>query len=74
MKRKVLVAWSGGKDSALALEVAAQSADLEIVALLTVVNEGFGRTSLHGVGRSLLRRQAARLGYPLVEVAIPERK
>ena len=40
--------------------------------LLTTVTENFDRISMHGVRRSLLERQAASLGIPLIEVLIPK--
>ncbi len=62
---QVLVAWSGGKDSTLALaEILHRQRDT-IAALLTTVTEGFDRISMHGVGRTLLERQAAALRFPL---------
>lgn len=67
----VVVGWSGGKDSALALWSLRQSADYEIRALLTTVTTGFDRISMHGVRRQLLRSQADALALPLVEVPIP---
>jgi uncharacterized protein (TIGR00290 family) len=64
------LAWSGGKDSALALQ-ALRAAGREPSALLTTVTEGVERISIHGVRRELLRAQAAAVGIPLVEVRIP---
>jgi uncharacterized protein (TIGR00290 family) len=64
------LSWSGGKDSALALQTLAQE-QLLPTALLATVTEEYGRVSMHGVRRSLLRRQAAATGLPLVEVEIP---
>jgi uncharacterized protein (TIGR00290 family) len=64
------LAWSGGKDSALALW-ALQQEGVEPAALLTTVTADYERISMHGVRRSLLRRQAAATGIPLVEVEIP---
>ncbi|HEX5145710.1 MAG TPA: ATP-binding protein [Conexibacter sp.] len=64
------LAWSGGKDSSLALH-ALRAAGREPVALLTTVTEGVERISIHGVRRELLLAQAAALGIPLVEVRIP---
>jgi uncharacterized protein (TIGR00290 family) len=64
------LAWSGGKDSALALQ-ALRREGVEVTALLTTVTEGFERVSMHGIRRDLLRRQAAATGVPLVEVTIP---
>ena len=65
------LSWSGGKDSALALWRLREGDGLEPAALLTTVTETFDRVSMHGVRRSLLRRQADAVGLPLVEVAIP---
>lgn len=64
------LAWSGGKDSALALQ-ALRAAGREPSALLTTVTEGVERISIHGVRRELLHAQAAATGIPLVEVRIP---
>jgi len=64
------LAWSGGKDSALALQ-ALRRDGVEAAALLTTVTEGYERVSMHGVRRELLRLQAAATGVPLVEVTIP---
>jgi uncharacterized protein (TIGR00290 family) len=71
MREKAIVSWSGGKDSALALYEAA--AEYDIVALLTTVTSDYDRISMHGVRTPLLRQQAAALGYPLEQVAIPPR-
>jgi len=64
------LSWSGGKDSALALR-ALRAEGVEPATLLTTVSEEFARVSMHGVRRSLLRRQAAAAGLPLVEIPIP---
>lgn len=69
---QVLVSWSGGKDSALALYELMGSGGYEVVALVTTVTEGFDRISMHGVRRTLLERQAASLGLPLETVIIPQ--
>jgi uncharacterized protein (TIGR00290 family) len=67
----ILFCWSGGKDSAMALYTLLQQKDLQIVALLTTVTEGYERISMHGVRRELLERQARSIGLPLHEVRIP---
>jgi uncharacterized protein (TIGR00290 family) len=72
MNTKVLVSWSGGKDSAFALHSFLQDHPHEIVALLTTVTQGYDRISMHGVRRVLLESQAVALGYPLEEVLIPQ--
>ena len=66
----ILLCWSGGKDSALALSELQQRAEWNVVGLLTTVTEGDDRISMHGVRRELLHRQAEALGLPLTEVAI----
>ncbi|MDE2462110.1 MAG: adenine nucleotide alpha hydrolase [Alphaproteobacteria bacterium] len=67
---KVLLSWSGGKDSAMALYALKQQRDIVVEALLTTVTEGYQRISMHGVRRALLHAQAAALGLPLREVLI----
>ncbi len=70
-KRRAWMSWSSGKDSALALHVARSSAHLDVVALLTTVNETHARVAMHAVRESLLEAQAAAVGLPLVKVPIP---
>ena len=71
MSEPILFCWSGGKDSAMALHTLLQRTDVQIVALLTTVTEGYERISMHGVRRELLHRQAQSIGLPLHEVRIP---
>ena len=65
---EVLVSWSGGKDSCLALAEIRQSH--KVVALLTTITQDFDRISMHGVRRILLERQAESLDIPLHKVFI----
>jgi uncharacterized protein (TIGR00290 family) len=60
----ILLSWSGGKDSALALLALREQGRAEPVALLTTVTEGYERVSMHGVRRQLVRSQAAAVGAP----------
>jgi uncharacterized protein (TIGR00290 family) len=69
--KRVVVAWSGGKDSALALRRLQQSSAWEVEALLTTVTEDYDRVSMHGVSRALLEAQAESLGLALLQVNIP---
>ena len=69
-KEKILVSWSGGKDSAISLYEVQKSARYAVEALVTTVTEGYDRISMHGVRRLLLEEQAASLGIPLEEVYI----
>jgi len=68
---RVLLSWSSGKDSAWALHTLRQRTDVEVVGLLTTVNETFGRVAMHGVRESLLGAQAAAVGLPLWKVPLP---
>jgi len=69
--KPVLVSWSGGKDSMLALDRLLDDAALRVVGLLTTVTGGYDRVSIHGIRRGILHRQAACLGLEVVEVEIP---
>src|SRR5436853_2819705 len=67
----MVLSWSGGKDSALALWVLREESRTPPVALLTTVTEEYQRVSMHGVRRALLRCQAEAIGLLLLEAAIP---
>jgi uncharacterized protein (TIGR00290 family) len=71
MAEKILLCWSGGKDSALSLYEIQHHKGYEVVALLTTITEEYDRVSMHGIRRVLLKQQAESLNYPLVEVFIP---
>jgi uncharacterized protein (TIGR00290 family) len=66
----VILSWSGGKDSALALARLRADPHVEVVGLLTTVTAGYDRVSIHGVRRSLLHAQAEALALPLQEVTL----
>ncbi len=70
MKEKVIVCWSGGKDSAFAVHELQKDADYEIVALLTTITEEYERISMHGVRVKLLELQAEAMGINLEKVFI----
>jgi uncharacterized protein (TIGR00290 family) len=67
----VALAWSGGKDSSLALAALQADPAVEVVALVTTITEDYDRISMHGVRRSILQAQVAEIGLPLVEAPIP---
>lgn len=69
----VLLSWSGGKDSSLALRDMIAGRKYRVNALLTTVTEEFDRISMHGIRRALLHAQASSLGLPLEEVWIPKK-
>jgi len=70
MDAKAILAWSGGKDCALALYELAKTKNYEVVSLLTTVTQDYDRTSMHGLRRILLERQARSLGLALEKVFI----
>ena len=67
---KALLGWSGGKDSAWALQVL-RAGGVQVVALFTTVHEDTQRVAIHAVRRELLAQQAKAAGLPLHEVPIP---
>jgi len=71
MRPKAWLSWSSGKDSAWALHVIRQGRELDVVALLTTVNQTHQRVAMHAVRESLLRAQATAAGLPLIAVPIP---
>lgn len=71
MRDKALLAWSSGKDSAWALHVLRRRDDVEVVGLLTTMDEASRRVAMHTVREELVRAQAEAVRLPLVVVAIP---
>lgn len=70
-KPKLVLSWSGGKDSAMALAELRESGEYEIVSLLTTVAQEYDRISHHGVRAELLDQQAAAVGVPLHKLYLP---
>ena len=70
-RRKAIMAWSSGKDSAYALHLVRQQGDFDVVALLTTIDGSARRIAMHGVPKALLDRQAVAVGLPLRKIAIP---
>jgi len=70
-RERVLVAWSSGKDSAWSLHLLRQQAEVEVVGLLTTLDESRERVAMHAVRHELLLAQAAAAGLPLEIVRIP---
>jgi uncharacterized protein (TIGR00290 family) len=69
--QKVLLSWSGGKDSAWALHLLLRDPSVDVVALLTTFNSDFDRVAMHAVRRELMEQQAAAAGLPLWAVPLP---
>ncbi|MEO7084979.1 MAG: ATP-binding protein [Gemmatimonadaceae bacterium] len=66
----IILSWSGGKDSSLALDALRADPSVEVVGLMTTVTAGYDRISIHGVRRALLDAQVASIGLPLYEISI----
>ncbi len=71
MKKRTLLSWSSGKDSAWALHVLRQQPDIELIGLFTTVNQEFERVAMHAVRTELLKQQAKAIGLPMYLVHIP---
>ena len=69
---RAFISWSSGKDSAFALHEARRCGLAEIVGAVTTLNEAYGRVAMHGVHDSVLERQIAVLGLPLLKVLLPD--
>jgi len=67
----VVLAWSGGKDSTLALAALRADPRYRVLALLTTVTRDYDRISMHGVRRTVLEAQVSALDLPLIEASIP---
>lgn len=67
---QVVCSWSGGKESALALESVLTETTFDVAGLMTTVAAHNDRTSIHGVRVEMLERQADALGLPIDVVPI----
>ena len=67
--KKAVFNWSGGKDSALALQKVLEEKEFEVIALLTNMREETSKSSMHEIPLEILERQAESIGIPLFTVA-----
>ena len=70
-RKRALVAWSSGKDSAWTLHRLRAQGDFEIVGLVTTMNQEFRRVAMHAVREELLEAQARATELPLWRVPLP---
>ena len=70
-KKKTLLSWSSGKDSAWTLYQLQQDQDIELLALVTTVNQTHQRVAMHAVRVELLEQQAVAANLPLYIIPIP---
>ena len=69
--KRVALSWSSGKDSAWSLHLLKQDPQIEVIALLTTLNEEFDRVAMHAVRRELLEAQSRAAGLPLWSIPLP---
>ena len=67
---KVVVSWSGGKDSCFAC-YKALAQGYEVSYLINFISREFRRVSFHGTRARLISRQAQAIGIPLVQYTVP---
>ena len=67
----LVLSWSGGKDSAMALFELLRDPAWHVERLLTSVSDEFRRVSHHGIREELLEMQAAAIGLPLDWLRLP---
>jgi uncharacterized protein (TIGR00290 family) len=72
VQEPVLLSWSGGKDSSMALYELVRGRRFRVASLLTNVSEEYGRISIHGVRQELLERQADAISLPLHVVLLSQ--
>jgi uncharacterized protein (TIGR00290 family) len=72
MKKKTLLSWTSGKDSAWALHLLQQNPSIELLGLFTVMNQKYNRVSMHATRLEMLERQADALGLPLQTINLPD--
>jgi uncharacterized protein (TIGR00290 family) len=71
MKKKTVMSWSSGKDSAWALYQLQNDPTIDLKGLLCTVNKDFDRVAMHGVRVELLQAQAQSIGLPLEIIELP---
>lgn len=72
IKEPVVLSWSGGKDSSLALHYMLEQG-VEVKYLLTTLSSENQRISMHGVREDLLDRQSVACGIPLIKMWVGEK-
>lgn len=70
--KKVLLFWSGGKDSALTYYKLKKNPDYQVVGLISTLDKEFNGIPFHGIKEGLLVQQASMLGLPLQRIYLPK--
>jgi uncharacterized protein (TIGR00290 family) len=72
MRKKTLMSWSSGKDSAWAFYLLRQDPEIELVGLFTSLNQRYNRVSMHATRFEMLQHQAEVVGLPLHSIHLPK--
>jgi len=72
LRKKTLLSWSSGKDSAWSLLRLQQDPQIDLRGIFSVMNERHDRVSMHATRRDLLVRQAVAAGLPLRTISLPD--
>ena len=72
-KEKIIMSWSGGKDSSMALHKLLLNNKYEVKYLLTTIYKPNKRVSMHGVPEELMIQQTKNIGIPFKIIYIEEK-
>jgi uncharacterized protein (TIGR00290 family) len=72
MRKKTLLSWSSGKDSAWALHVLQDNPGIELIGLFTAMNQKYNRVTMHATRLEMLKRQTDAVGLPLQTISLPD--
>lgn len=67
-RKKAVFNWSGGKDSALALQKVLEKNQFDVISLLTTIDEETQKSSVHSIPAEILHKQAESIDIPLYTV------
>lgn len=71
MRKRTLLSWSSGKDSAWALHHLQQNPGIELAGLFTIIEQKYNRASMHDTRLEMLQQQAEAAGLPLETIYLP---
>lgn len=71
-RKKAVFNWSGGKDSAFALQKVLMDDEFEVIALLTTINQEDECSTIHAIPLELIKEQASSIGIDLYPIFLPK--
>lgn len=72
-RKKILLSWSSGKDSAFCYNKLREHPGYEVAGIFCTLNEKYSRVAMHGVRAELLKAQAVQLDLPLHIINLPDK-